>query len=569
MKRVFGIALIACSALSCVSHPRGVPALLCFSPDPAKVRSVLGLGPDQIPDATKMDQIGSDIWALCRGEHLDQTSLDRFFDHNQNGQIGPRELQAARAFFFGPRLLNLNEIDPALALLISVPPRTVLSQEDLSVWNEYLFVHPGIHLIPHAFMNDFERKLAGDAQSFDQNAIQSSIALVCRGAAEALLDTPPLVERALSPSETSSPSNQLSTLSAVSRPNTQEAAPTVIPKPSEKASIPLAAPGSSGSAPIAPQSSSPREQLPTPSVVPKSSAQSATDSTVSSSKAPASASDQVPEASKQAIAPLRDPQYWPQGYYPGDPLPPHTVYLTFDDGPCDFTGQVLDILKEENVRATFFMNSYDKDNPFHADTGKNLLFRYANVLRRMVEAGNVIGNHTYSHRDMADLSRSQINFQLNTLQRQLTEVLGAKTPRLYLIRPPFGSPWFGDYHTNVEKKRVCSAIKDRGIVMLWTAGWDSSDSFEWASGEWYKASVARYRPGGRAYKSKMEREMSRILRSADGHASGIILMHDTHPTLRDILGALIEELKRRGYTSGGTACGSDLPLHRPRQAKDR
>ena len=283
-------------------------------------------------------------------------------------------------------------------------------------------------------------------------------------------------------------------------------------------------------------------------MVPKSSAQSATDSTVSSSKAPALASNLVPKASKQVVAPLRDPQYWPQGYYPGDPLPPHTVYLTFDDGPCDFTGQVLDILKEENVRATFFMNSYDKDNPFHADTGKNLLFRYANVLRRMVEAGNVIGNHTYSHRDMADLSRSQINFQLNTLQRQLTEVLGAKTPRLYLIRPPFGSPWFGDYHTNAEKKRVCSAIKDRGIVMLWTAGWDSSDSFEWASGEWYKASVARYRPGGRAYKSKMEREMSRILRSADGHASGIILMHDTHPTSRDILGALIEELKRRGYT---------------------
>ena len=62
---------------------------------------------------------------------------------------------------------------------------------------------------------------------------------------------------------------------------------------------------------------------------------------------------------------------------------------------------------------------------------------------------------------------------------------------------------------------------------------------------------------------------SRILRSADGRASGIILMHDTHPTLRDILGALIEELKRRGYTLGGTARGSDLPLHRPRQAKDR
>ena len=41
--------------------------------------------------------------------------------------------------------------------------------------------------------------------------------------------------------------------------------------------------------------------------------------------------------------------------------------MTFDDGPSDFTIQILDILKEENVHATFFMNSYDKDDPFHAD----------------------------------------------------------------------------------------------------------------------------------------------------------------------------------------------------------
>ena len=95
-------------------------------------------------------------------------------------------------------------------------------------------------------------------------------------------------------------------------------------------------------------------------------------------------------------APTRDSRYWPQGYYPGDPLPPRTVYLSFDDGPSDFTVQILDILKEEGVHATFFMNSYDKDNPFHADTGKNLLFRYAVALRRMVDEGHAIGNHTYS-----------------------------------------------------------------------------------------------------------------------------------------------------------------------------
>jgi peptidoglycan/xylan/chitin deacetylase (PgdA/CDA1 family) len=265
-------------------------------------------------------------------------------------------------------------------------------------------------------------------------------------------------------------------------------------------------------------------------------------------KTPTTTPNRVPAPA--SVVPFRDSQCWPQGYYPGDPLPPRTVYLTFDDGPCDFTVQILDILKEENVRATFFMNSYDKDNPFHADTGKNLMFRYAEALRRMVDEGHAIGNHTYSHRDLADLSPAQIDFQLNTLQRQLTEVLGDKTPRLYLIRPPFGSPWYSDASTDEQRKRVCSALENRGLVMLWTKGWDSSDSFDWATGEWYTTSGNRYHPGGPAYESKMEREVGRILKSADGVAGGIILMHDTHPTTRDILKSLIEELKRRGYSFG-------------------
>jgi peptidoglycan/xylan/chitin deacetylase (PgdA/CDA1 family) len=249
-------------------------------------------------------------------------------------------------------------------------------------------------------------------------------------------------------------------------------------------------------------------------------------------------------------APARDGRYWPQGYYPGDPLPPRTVYLSFDDGPSDFTVQILDILKEEGVHATFFMNSYDKDNPFHADTGKNLLFRYAVALRRIVDEGHVIGNHTYSHRDMADLSPSQIVFQLDTLQRQLAEVLGDRMPRLHLIRPPFGSPWYSDSSTDEARKKVGGVLADRGLVMLWTIGWDSSDSFDWAKGEWYTVSSARYQPGTASYDSKMDRETARLLKTADGSASGIVLMHDTHPTTRDVLKSLIEELKKRGYSFG-------------------
>ena len=51
----------------------------------------------------------------------------------------------------------------------------------------------------------------------------------------------------------------------------------------------------------------------------------------------------------------------PKGYYAGDPLPAKTAYLTFDDGPGAWTAAVLDTLKEEDVKATFFVCSHAND----------------------------------------------------------------------------------------------------------------------------------------------------------------------------------------------------------------
>lgn len=240
----------------------------------------------------------------------------------------------------------------------------------------------------------------------------------------------------------------------------------------------------------------------------------------------------------------------PLGYFPGDPLPAKTVYLTFDDGPWAFTGDIVNILRSEGVRGTFFMNSFDKDNPFHPDTGKNLLFRYSDVLKRLVENGDVIGNHTYSHRDLARLSPSQIQFQTATLERQLKEVLGPEMPVIRLLRPPFGSPWLGNWNTEAQRKKVSQALGGKYFLMMWTPGWDSSDGVQWAPGEWFESTNVRYNPETRAYHEKMKRELARILKQSDGQNGGIILMHDTHPTSRDILRTLIETLKSRGYSFG-------------------
>jgi peptidoglycan/xylan/chitin deacetylase (PgdA/CDA1 family) len=265
--------------------------------------------------------------------------------------------------------------------------------------------------------------------------------------------------------------------------------------------------------------------------------------------APLSGQDLALAPAGKARVPTQE-GFRPRGYYSGDPLPPRTVYLSFDDGPWDFTSDILDVLAEEGVHATFFLNSYDKDNPAHGDPGANVLLRYADTLRRMVREGHAIGNHTYSHQDLARLDATGIAFQLDTLERDLRQVLGSETPVIHLIRPPFGSPWLGDWNSPEQRRRVGQILARRGLVMMWTIGWDSSDSSDWAPGEWFEKNSAKYKPGGPAYELKVQREAQRILKRADGEASGVILMHDTHPTSRDVLKALIEELKRRGYSFG-------------------
>ena len=65
-----------------------------------------------------------------------------------------------------------------------------------------------------------------------------------------------------------------------------------------------------------------------------------------------------------------------------------TIYLTFDDGPSDRTIEVLDILKEYDIKATFFVTCQQEIQTEE---------KYTNILKRIVEEGHTIGVHTYSH----------------------------------------------------------------------------------------------------------------------------------------------------------------------------
>jgi cellulose synthase/poly-beta-1,6-N-acetylglucosamine synthase-like glycosyltransferase/peptidoglycan/xylan/chitin deacetylase (PgdA/CDA1 family)/spore germination protein YaaH len=107
--------------------------------------------------------------------------------------------------------------------------------------------------------------------------------------------------------------------------------------------------------------------------------------------------------------------------------------LTFDDGPdARWTPQILDILKREHVPATFFV------------IGEKAI-EHPELLRRMVDEGHTIGNHSYTHPDMSKVPPSWLRFELNSTQR-VVEAYTGRSMRLLRI------PYFGDAEPTTENE---------------------------------------------------------------------------------------------------------------------
>lgn len=178
------------------------------------------------------------------------------------------------------------------------------------------------------------------------------------------------------------------------------------------------------------------------------------------------------------------------------------VALTFDDGPGPFTPQILHILAQHNLPATFFV------------LGEGLE-EYSHILLRILEEGHTLGNHSWSHPDFRYLS------SLEVLQEEIipTSSLLQELTGLYplLIRPPYG------------------AILDETIAILGAEGYSiinwSLDSFDWDRTQGTKGEI-----------------LEKIL---DYHHPGaIILMHDGGEGREEVVAALphlIKALQERGY----------------------
>lgn len=119
------------------------------------------------------------------------------------------------------------------------------------------------------------------------------------------------------------------------------------------------------------------------------------------------------------------------------------VALTFDDGPKDFTGRLLDVLKDKGVKATFFV------------VGKQVE-AYPDAIKRMVEEGHEVENHTYSHRALEFLSEREIVQEAFRTCAVVRSITGRRTQ---FLRPPGGR----------EGKRLPDVMRKFGMSsVFWT-----------------------------------------------------------------------------------------------------
>lgn len=153
------------------------------------------------------------------------------------------------------------------------------------------------------------------------------------------------------------------------------------------------------------------------------------------------------------------------------------ISLSFDDGPSpSYTAQILDILKEKKVKATFFV------------IGKHVE-KYPELARRIVNEGHDIGNHTYSHRDLVPSTRSLVLREVGKADQVIETITGAKTN---LFRPPRG----------IYSQAVRRLLVEQGYrIILWTV---SATDWRWISS------------------SKILRRIKIYIRSG-----GMILFHDS------------------------------------------
>ena len=176
------------------------------------------------------------------------------------------------------------------------------------------------------------------------------------------------------------------------------------------------------------------------------------------------------------------------------------VYLTFDNGyEAGYTEKILDSLKNTNVKATFFITAH-------------YLNTASDIVKRMIEEGHIVGNHTVNHKDLTKLSDEEIKDEIMNLHNAVYEKFGYE---MKYFRPPKGE----------SSERVIKITKEFGYTtVMWSSAYDDWD------------------------KDKQNREEYGKKKIIDNiHNGAVILLHATSKDNSVILESVINEVKSRGF----------------------
>lgn len=178
------------------------------------------------------------------------------------------------------------------------------------------------------------------------------------------------------------------------------------------------------------------------------------------------------------------------------------IALTFDDGPdIKYTPAILDTLKEKGVKATFFVVGSQVE-------------KYPDIMKRIVEEGHALGNHSFGHKDLTKLNKTQILNQIESTDKAIKAAIGFY-PKAF--RAPYGA-------LNAQVKKV---LEEKGRYHV---GW-SVDTRDWAG-------------------TPIDEMRENI--KTNSKDKGIILMHSfggKHiQNTVDMLADVIDDLEKLGYS---------------------
>ena len=177
-----------------------------------------------------------------------------------------------------------------------------------------------------------------------------------------------------------------------------------------------------------------------------------------------------------------------------------TIYITFDLGyEAGYTNQILDVLKQNNCKATFFVTEH------YVNTATELV-------RRMIDEGHIVGNHTVNHKSMPSLNEKELKEEVMKLHQAIYEKFGYE---MKYIRPPKGE----------YSEKSLSVCKNLGYkTVMWSFAYDDWDENKQGREEYGKKKI-----------------IDNI------HNGAVLLLHGTSKDNANILDYCIKEIKNMGY----------------------